>query len=276
MSSAGRGDTGPGAAGAQVAVPRMAATVMLFRSGAPGAAPEVLLLRRNARTAFAASQWVFPGGAVDPGDRTLDPALWRGIDPAALGERVDQDAATTLGLWVAAARETFEEAGVLLATRADGGPLAPDDPAVVALRKDLAQRDADFAAGLRAAGAVLDLAALTPFRRWITPEAEPRRYDTLFLIAEAPPGQAGDHDGVEMVSARWLTAADALVQHAAGELPMIYPTIRTLEEVAAAADLAALRAAAAARGPLRPLQPTAVLDGLGRIVDILRPEGLDP
>jgi len=236
----------------------------------------VLLLRRNARSAFAASQWVFPGGAVDPGDRVLDPALWRGIDPAALGAQVGHDAATTLGLWVAAVRETFEEAGVLLATRADGGPLDPADPAVAALRKELAARDADFAAGLAAAGAVLDLAALTPLRRWITPESEPRRFDTLFLVAEAPPGQAGDHDGVEMVSARWLTAADALSAHAGGDLTMMYPTRRTLEEVAAARDVPTLRAAAAARGPLRPLVPTAVLDAEGRITEIIPPEGLDP
>lgn len=246
---------------------RLAATVLLFRrGGAPH--PEVLLLRRHARSGFAASAWVFPGGAVDPADARLDPARWSGADPGALAPVLGHDPATALALCVAAVRETFEEAGILLARGAAGSPPDLADPAVGGLRAALAGRDADLGPGLAAAGLVLDLGALTPWRRWVTPVEEPRRYDTVFFLAEAPSGQVADHDRVETVSARWATAEVALAAHRRGDLPMIYPTIRTLEEVAGA-SLAALRERARSHWPLRPLLPRAVVDDGGRVVGIV-------
>jgi len=246
---------------------RLAATVLLFRAAGPGD-PEVLLLRRHARSGFAASAWVFPGGAVDAADGRLDPARWSGADPGALAPVLGHDPATALALCVAAVRETFEEAGLLLARGPGGAPPDLRDPAVAGLRAELAAPGADLGAALAAYDLVLDLAALTPWRRWVTPVEEPRRYDTVFFLARAPDGQVADHDRVETVSARWTTAAAALEAHGRGDLPMIYPTVRTLEEVAGA-SLPALRDRARAGWPLRPLLPRAVVDAGGRVVGIV-------
>ena len=248
---------------------RDAATVILLRE-AEGP-PLLLLLRRHARSGFAAGAWVFPGGVVDHADRLL-PAAHRGsVDLSRFAELLGRRPDVTLGLVVAAVRETFEEAGVLLARRRGRAPVDLSDPEVVALRRALGHADADFTAWVRAAGLVLDLGALVPFSRWLTPAAEPRRYDTIFFLARAPEGQVAEHDEVETTGLRWTTAADALADAQRGELALIYPTLRTLEALAAHGDLGALFAAAPTTR-LRPLQPHAVTGADGRITDILHPD----
>src|SRR5688500_12145290 len=142
---------------------RAAATVIVLRDVSNGDGYEVLMLRRHARSGFAADMWVFPGGVVDEADGTLESDHWTGIDSPALAPRFGLSAQQVLAHYVAAVRETFEEAGLLLARRRDGS--APDlsDPALLQLRNDLADRTkkVSFAAWLSEGDLVIELDALT-------------------------------------------------------------------------------------------------------------------
>lgn len=261
----------PGSGGGAAAL-RDAATVILLRE-AEGA-PEVLLLRRHARSGFAARAWVFPGGVADPADRRPPAAVGGGVDVERLSALLGRPPDVALGLAVAAVRETFEEAGILLAAGPGGAPPDLSDPELVRMRRALGERApgrADFNAWLAEARLVLDLGALVPFSRWRTPAAEPRRYDTIFFLARAPEGQVAEHDTVETTGLRWTSAADALAAAERGELALIYPTLRTLEALAVFDDLDTLLAAAPTTR-LRPLQPHAVTDADGRVVAILHPD----
>jgi len=193
---------------ASKAAVREAATVMLVRD-----APEleVFMLRRNPESVFAGGAYVFPGGAVDADDHTL------GNDRR---------------FWVAAVRETFEEAGVLLARTRDGS--VPFDASIDVLGRLAADRlrllagTITFAEVLNAHGARVDLDALVPFARWITPAPSPRRFDTWFFAAAAPDGHAYEHDNTEAVASEWIRPADALARARAEAIELIYPTVRTL------------------------------------------------
>jgi 8-oxo-dGTP pyrophosphatase MutT (NUDIX family) len=234
---------------------RDAATVIVVRAG--GSAPEVLLLRRHARSGFAADAWVFPGGTVDPEDRVLPPDRWHGVDAERLEARFEAPADLVLGLHVAAVRETFEEAGLLLAHRRDGALPDVGSPAYQDARARLGDRHTpfDFGAWLEGEDLVLDLERLSYHSRWVTPVQEPRRYDTRFFLARAPQGQIAAFDDVETTEQRWTTAAAALEAHAAGRLFMIFPTIRTLEAIASAGSLDDLVARAEAQAHVRRIQP---------------------
>ncbi len=254
--------------------PRMAATVLLLRER-PGL--EVLLLKRRHGEAFAAGKWVFPGGVVDEADRSLPPHCHRLGD---LGDRCARMRATpevVRGWHAAAVREAFEESGILLAHRVDGGPL-PDAAVRADLRRRLVTGSASaegFASWLLEHGLAVDLDALTPLRRWTTPRSEPRRFDTLFLLADAPEGQDPEPDGDEMVDARWLRPADALAASRAGDLPLIHPTIRALTAIADGPDLPTLHARSAGGGPIRPVVPHVVRGGDGRPARLLMPSDED-
>jgi len=262
--------------------PRLAATVLILRQGE--GTFEVLLLRRHSRSGFAASNWVFPGGTIDPADPTLSPGRWAGVDPEALGAVLGWDGETALGAAVAAVRETFEESGLLLARHDDGSAVDLGAPAVVAMRHALAERTTrrggpgaanaavrglDWHAWLGEAGIVLDLAALAPWARWVTPEAEPRRYDTAFFLAVAPPGQVAHHDRIETTDSVWLSPAEAIARRADGQLPMIFPTVRTLEALSEHPTVEAAFAACRTVERLDVLAPRAILDDDGRVVDIV-------
>jgi 8-oxo-dGTP pyrophosphatase MutT (NUDIX family) len=275
-------------AGATVAV-QEAATVMLVRdasaiprrdapSGAPSDRPgpdtvpgvgpgvgpgiEVFMQRRNPASTFVPGAYVFPGGRVDPGD--ADPRL-----PAAGFDAAGADAACggpgAVRYFVAAVREAFEEAGVLLARhRGDATPFdAETDPiGLAAARARLLREQGDLASELDALDAVLDLGALVPFGRWITPVGAPKRYDTWFFVASAPDGHTYAHDDVatgEMVASEWVRPADALARARAGGIELIYPTIRSLLVLARFRSAAAVVAAARARwhrpAPLRVMDP---------------------
>jgi 8-oxo-dGTP pyrophosphatase MutT (NUDIX family) len=214
---------------------RDAATVIVLRDRAGG--PEALMVRRHGKSGFAADAWVFPGGVIDPADAELPPDRWDGIDPGVLSARFGDPAGLVLARHVAAVRETFEEAGILLARHRDGSEVDLDDPEVQSLRNDW-RIPADL---------VLDLGALTYWSRWITPRIEPKRYDTSFFLARAPEGQVADHDRVEITDQRWSTPAAALAAHRADELHMIYPTIRNLEEMTGKASVDELVAYAEGR-----------------------------
>jgi 8-oxo-dGTP pyrophosphatase MutT (NUDIX family) len=223
---------------------RPAATLMLVRDGVDGM--EVLMLRRNPDSVFAADAWVFPGGAVDPSDGELPPTSLLGV--------TDGDASATIGVpsgglafFVAAARECFEEAGVLLARHTASGAALDTSSDLETTRfarhrRDLLAGQRSFAEMLGAENLALDLSDVFYVSHWITPPGPPRRFDTRFFVAAAPGGQAVSHDTGETVESVWTTAGRALERWAAGEIHLVFPTIKNLEALArfpAAADLLA-------------------------------------
>jgi 8-oxo-dGTP pyrophosphatase MutT (NUDIX family) len=238
---------------------REAATVMLVRDAVD---LEVFMLRRNPRSAFAGGASVFPGGAVDPEDASPRALLHVvGLEAADPDHRLGTAGAARF--WVAAVRESFEEAGVMLArSRATGAPLDPDVARgrLAADRRRLLAGTLSFPDVLDAHDAALDLDALVPFARWITPPGAPRRFDTWFFLAAAPRGHTYEHDADELVASEWIRPADALARARAGEIDLVYPTVRTLLVMARFHDARTLLDAARARWrtapePLRVMNP---------------------
>ena len=216
--------------------PRPAATVVLLRERTPGF--QLLLMRRNRSAGFVPGAYVFPGGRVDAqdADRLLVSRLER-VTPEAAAVRLglpDGDP-PAIAYYLAAAREAFEEAAVLVAR--PGGRFLPDTTSgrahLIRLRDHLLAGTMGFAETLDDLGVGIDGSALEYIAHWITPEAETRRYDTRFFAALAPPGSRSAPDPREMTDALWLSPGEALDRHRAGRLPMIFPTIRTLEELSA-------------------------------------------
>ena len=192
---------------------RDAATVIVARDASDG--PHVFLVRRSSRAAWLSDVFVFPGGAVDDDDHERAAHLLAGatdgIDP---------------GYVVTAARETFEEAGMLFADR----PVPHD--ALAQARRAVLAGELGFAQALAQLGARVDSAQLRYFSRWITPPSEPRRFDTRFFVARAPQDQVAEADAAEVYDGRWMRPADALAAHARGEIGLIFPTIKHLERIA--------------------------------------------
>ena len=253
---------------------RKAATVVVLRDAEAGDGYEVLMLRRHARSGFAADMWVFPGGVVDPGDATLGTAYWNGIEPQALATRFALPEGEVLAYYVAAARETFEEAGLLLARTADGRQPDLSDPDLLQLRHDLADRtkQANFAAWLQEHDLVLELGAMTYLSHWVTPSVEPRRYDTRFFLARVPVDQVAGYDRLETTDQRWVSPAEALQARREGEMQMIYPTIQTLRWLREYPTASDAIAAAQAQPSIRRIQPHAELDDEGNFVRVLHPD----
>ena len=205
---------------------RNAATVMLVRDAGEGV--EVFMLRRTASASFGAGMYVFPGGRVDDADGAAEiEPFCRGLDDADASRQLGIDAGG-LAYWVAAVRECFEEAGILLATRRDGSTLDVGDGDRHAVHDgtlsmvDLCKRD----------DLVLDLSTTEYVDHWITPMGERRRFDTRFFITEAPSGQDGLHDDKETVESLWVRPADALEMMTAGELMIMPPTMKNLRWLA--------------------------------------------
>jgi 8-oxo-dGTP pyrophosphatase MutT (NUDIX family) len=198
------------------AVPLPAATLLLVRDGARGL--EVLMTTRHAAAGFAAGALVFPGGKVEAADAALRPrcAGLDGIDAANAAYRV------------AAVRETFEECGMLLARR-DGFAELICEAELDALR---AAGAAGLAALLEAEGLTLACDMLAPFAHWITPVDRPKRFDTHFFIAAAPPDQQTRHDGREAVDARWVAPAEVIAEADAGRVNLVFATRMNLLRLA--------------------------------------------
>lgn len=237
---------------------RDAATVVLLRDGAGG--PEIYLLRRHSAMAFAPGQAVFPGGGVDLRDRDADVG-WAGPDAGAWAERFACDPTTARGLVCAAVRETFEEAGVLLA--------GPDADTVVADttgdaweadRRALESRELSLAGLLRRRHLLLRSDLLGAWAHWITPAFEPRRYDTRFFVAVLPPGQRTRDVSGESEAVAWMRPADAIEAVREGRLTMMPPTLRTCAGLLALPRAGDVLAAAAGRR-IRTVQPRLVVDG---------------
>jgi|SRR5690606_8954289 8-oxo-dGTP pyrophosphatase MutT (NUDIX family) len=240
--------------------PRPASTVVLLRDGPGG--PEALLLRRNRSSGFVPGAYVFPGGRVDAAD--AEPRL---LDRA---DGLDDGADPEPAYWMAAVRESFEEAGVLLARDRDGRPL-PDagrDGALAEWRRTLLDDRAVLADVLDGLDARLALDSVIYFAHWITPIAEPRRYDTRFFLAEFPDACEVCIDAREMTDALWLTPAEALERFRAGRLPMVFPTVATLESLAPFASTAEALDAFRRR-PVAPILPRLVrtAEGVGIVID---------
>ncbi len=237
---------------------RDAATVMLVRDGEDGL--EVCLMQRNLDSDFVGGAMVFPGGGLDPADSS--PAAYArcaGRDDAGASRLLDVPA-DGLAYWVAVVRESFEEAGVLLARTASGGPVDLGDPALAArcrvhrsavdsggrtLTEVLEEEDLYVAAG-----------DIHYFSRWITPLGAPRRYDTRFFVAAAPEDQEVTHDERELIGTHWSTPAAALAQHDAGEITLIFPTVRSLVALARFASAGDVLAHAAGLAVVEPVLPT--------------------
>jgi 8-oxo-dGTP pyrophosphatase MutT (NUDIX family) len=213
--------------------PRPAATVMLVRDTPDGIA--VFLMRRHSAMEFAAGVMVFPGGGVDERDRNADIA-WAGPPPSWWAGRFGIEADLAQALVCAAARETFEESGVLFA-----GPA--DDPAGIVgtvhqagpyrdSRLALADGTLSFADFLRRENLVLRADLLRPWANWVTPEAErTRRYDTYFFVAALPAGQRADGENTESDRAGWATPEAAIADFAAGRTFLLPPTWTQLDSL---------------------------------------------
>lgn len=211
------------------AIPRDAATVALTRDGADGL--EVFLLQRVTGMAFAGGMTVFPGGGVDRRDADTSVA-WIGPEPAWWGQRFDCAPELARALVCAAVRETFEESGVLLAGR-DGQHVVTETAIYSDARAALVNREVSLAQFLADAGLALRADLLRPLAHWLTPELEPRRYDTRFFLAAMPAGQLADAETTEASVAGWHRPVDALADGRAGERMLLPPTWRTLAELAA-------------------------------------------
>ncbi|MGE0311154.1 MAG: MBL fold metallo-hydrolase [Lautropia sp.] len=209
------------------APPRPAATILLLRDAADGV--EVLMTRRSPSASFAPGAFVFPGGALDVADGS--PRAVELSTPRATQTQAFRAFA------VAAIREAFEELGVLLARDAGDAFVDPDRVARLA-----AARDQDFLAMIGREGLKLAVDEVRFFAHWITDRDLPRRFDARFLMARIPPGQQAVADDREQFEPVWVSPAQALARHEAGDFPMIFPTIRTLRRMAQSRTAAELLA----------------------------------
>lgn len=242
----------------QPAEPRHAATVVLSRDRGEG--PEVYLLRRTAAMAFAAGFFVFPGGSVDSRDEHFADEAWVGPPPRQWASALTADEPIARALVCAAVRETFEESGVLLA--------GPDAHSVVADtsgddweadRLALLDRSLSLAEMLRRRDLVLRADLLRAWSHWITPEVEPKRFNTRFFVAAMPDGQRTRDVGGEADRVAWMRPADALAANERGELSMLPPTLATLSDLAAYRTVVEVLAAGQQR-EVEPVMPKLLLD----------------
>jgi 8-oxo-dGTP pyrophosphatase MutT (NUDIX family) len=229
---------GATAAPAGANLPQDAATVIIARNNNEGQY-EILLMRRHSNQSFMGGAYVFPGGRLDEAD--CDPGLYPYIqgltaDSACrlLQEQdIPQDKA--LGLFVAAVRETFEEAGVLLICGSSGEAIDFTDAETAdrfrACRRALNQREMTVMEIARRENIRFAMDRLVPFAHWITPEIVPKRFNTRFFLAWLPDGQIPVHDSMELVESRWIAPEAALKLHQTGEILLMPPTLKNMEDL---------------------------------------------
>ena len=218
---------------------RPAATVMLVRDTSSSTGPtalEVFLMRRHAAMEFAAGMTVFPGGGVDDRDRDAGLAgngAWYGPEPSWWAERFGIATDLAEALVCAAARETFEESGVLFAGSADDPDGIVSDASVYhKSRAALEDRSLSFADFLRAENLVLRADLLRPWSNWVTPKEErTRRYDTYFFVGALPAGQRADGENTESDHAAWASPESAIEDFAEGHALLLPPTWSQLDSL---------------------------------------------
>jgi 8-oxo-dGTP pyrophosphatase MutT (NUDIX family) len=210
---------------------RPAATVIVLRDAASG--PEVFMVRRHQDSPFMGGAWVFPGGRVDPADAGAADVSW--CDGLDIAEHLSMPPATAVAHRLAALRELFEEAGVLLARDTPRHFVSLAEPAV---RERFAQYRHDVHAGTISLKTLatrervrVSLDALVPFARWITPPLDPRQFDASFYVTRMPPDQTPVADATETTHEAWLKPAAAIARAQAQEITLPPPTWTTLREL---------------------------------------------
>ena len=238
---------------------RHASTVLLLRDSERGV--EVFMERRHIKSDFVGGAYVFPGGRVDPEDR-VDEALCHGVTDREASARLSLEEGG-LTFYVAAIRECFEEAGVLLAYDRDGQLLDFSDRSVEehyeALRGELNAGKLSLLDIAAQEGLTLATDRIGYWAHWITPEGQPRRYDTRFFVTRAPRNQTAGHDDHELTSSAWVTAREALEHGRRGEWMIIFPTIRNLMKLARFDTADAAVAAVDAQEEFPIIQPRVLL-----------------
>jgi 8-oxo-dGTP pyrophosphatase MutT (NUDIX family) len=257
-------------------VPVPAATLVLLRDAGGGV--ETLLLQRHPKSAFAAGDFVFPGGKLHGDDNPEDAEAWcTGVTAADAARVLGLEGGANLaalGYWIGAIRETFEEAGVLLATDRDGAPARTDHPRFAEYRWACQSDNRAFWAMLKTEGLRLTTDRLVYFAHWVTPDDLPLRFDTRFFAAPLPPGQAPSGDGREVVDLRWLSPRAALQAHAAGSLSLRFPTVKNLGLLAGAHSVADALYRLAGR-TVRRVQPRVVVENGTRRAELPPDAGYD-
>ena len=247
-------DGGEPPAVTEPAQPKLASTVMLVRDDEGPL--EVFMLRRASSMAFAPSMHVFPGGGVERRDAE-DELPWAGPAVEEWAEVFGTDEASARMLVAAAIREIFEETGVLLASPASGEAETPHlDPAVAAdLRARRVRQEIGFGQVLLEHHLVLRSDLLRYRAHWITPEVEPRRYDTRCFGAAVPPGQEPDGETSEADLSEWVHPRDVLGAFGDGDVMLMPPTLVCLEQLA---EVSTVRAALGQDLPIAPVMPRLV------------------
>jgi 8-oxo-dGTP pyrophosphatase MutT (NUDIX family) len=255
---------------AEIVTPRPASTILLLRDSAARTEIEVFMMVRHYEIDFNSGALVFPGGSVDKGDREIIERL----ELYSGGEGLD---AAELSFRIAAIRETFEESGILLARPKGSKSLIDAKRASeieAATRTALTEGKTTFLNVLTDSGLWLALDELVPYAHWITPEGMPKRFDTWFFLAAAPPDQLGAHDGKESTDSIWVSPREALAGGESGRFKLPFPTTRNLiklgkqESVRAALD--------DARGkPIVTVMPVMTKLNGGRQLRIPREAGYD-
>jgi len=245
-------------AGKNIAVARPAATAVILRDGRQEL--EVFMVVRHHEIDFASGALVFPGGKVDRRDK--DPA-WSEC-AASAGATLER------AFVVAAARETFEEAGLVLARRAGEGGLMDAKAAhrlVETYRARLAAGSVTFLDIMRGENLRLAADLMVPFAHWITPQNQPKRFDTHFLLVSAPVEQLGAHDGGESVEGFWIAPEAALRAAEAGKRTLLFPTHMNLLKLARFANVAEA-VEAARQSPIVSVMPRVEHTATGRTLHI--------
>ena len=246
---------------------RPASTLVLCRDGKRGL--EIYMLRRSSRSSFMANVMVYPGGALEPGDRVL------ASTPEVGGKRLLWNDSELRALAIAGIREAYEEAGVLCADFRQ----APSTEVLRDARSSLLDGSVGFEEVLRTLGALLRLDDVWYFARWVTPNWETKRFDARFFLVEAPRDQVASSDERETEVGAWLTPQGAIDAYERGELILSPPTWSTLMDLRGCRDVSAARVFAQRALP-SPILPHMTEMYASKVVllpgDEAYPEGLDP
>ncbi len=255
---------------AEIVTPRPASTILLLRDSAAKGEIEVFMMVRHHQIEFNSGALVFPGGSIDKNDKEIaaNPALYSG------GEGLDE---TALGFRIAAIRETFEESGILLARQLGSRVLIDPGRAgeiEAGYRTALCEGKTTFLNVLAENKLWLALDELVPYAHWITPEGMPKRFDTWFFLAAAPPDQLGAHDGKESTDSIWVSPREALEGGESGRFKLPFPTTRNLIKLGKQASVAAALRDARDK-PIVTVMPVMTRHNGGRQLVIPREAGYD-